>query len=246
MKIKVRPAVLFVGIPLLIGILFLFSGIKGIVERSMTVKNYAKTDGCLCDYEIYSTGGYDSLRRRHTNDTYRLIYCYDVGGREYRASTDIGTGVIPEMGSVKEIRYNPQNPADAFIMGPDSSAFKIFFGLLFSAVSSFFIWLFLPEKKKTKKKRKKPSIDTAGAVFGFAFLLFSYGMLYFITGRLSVAGIADFYRTSFIFPMVIPILMILAGGYLFIKSILVNHERAARVCMIAGLCLLLIMQFCEG
>lgn len=82
--------------------------------------------------------------------TYRLIYTYQVDGQEYTVSTDMGVGMVPEYGSVKEIQYNPKNPDDAFISGPNSHLFKIFFGLFFIAIPSFFIWLLKPEKK-TKK-----------------------------------------------------------------------------------------------
>lgn len=140
-------------IALIIGIFFLFSGIKGVIEASIISRDYETTDGYLYNYEIYSKGGYNAAKRRHTNDTYRLIYQYYADGQEYTVSTDIGVGVVPAIGSVKKIQYNPDNPSEAFISVPDSNAFKIFFGLFFIAIPLFFIWIFIPEKKKRRKSQ---------------------------------------------------------------------------------------------
>lgn len=202
--------------------LLLLSGIKGVIKLSSLSGEYKKTEGYFSDYAIYSKGGYDTARRRHTNDTYRLIYTYHVDGKEYQAATDMGFGMLPAYGSVKEILYNPDDPGDAFISGPNSNVFKIFMGLFFTAIPSFFIWLLKPEKKKT-------SIDGVGTIIGFLFMFFSYGMLYMISGEFSISGIVTFYRTSFIFPMIIPIILIAVGGYVFVKSLLSNHNREPRI-----------------
>ncbi|MDO5411085.1 MAG: DUF3592 domain-containing protein [Lachnospiraceae bacterium] len=223
---------------LIIGILILFSGIKGVVELTIISQNYEATEGTFFDYEVYSKGGYNAVKRRHTNDTYRLFYTYQVNGQEYTVSTDMGTGIIPNYGSVKTIRYNPAYPEEAFVSGPNSHSFKILFGLFFTVNPLFFIWLLKPEKentntKKNKKKSQKKKqnqgkipIDGIGTVTGFLLVFFSYGMLYFITGEWKPAGILNFYRTSFIIPMVIPILMIAAGEYVVIRSLFFNRARA--------------------
>ncbi len=241
MKDKAIGILSLSGITLIIGIFFLFSGIKGIFEVSMISRDYETTEGYLYDYEIYSEGDYNAAKRRHTNDTYRLIYQYYVDGYEYKVSTDMGFGMVPEIGSVKEIQYNPNNPSDAFISGPNSNTFKIFFGLFFVAVSSFFIWILIPKKKKTDKISKKTSIDVFGVILGFGLLIFSYGCLFFMTGERSIVGIVNFYRTSFIIPMIVPILLLVVGGYLFLKSIFLNHKIIAHVCMFVGVSFFVIM-----
>ena len=218
MRAKIVVTKVLSCLALIIGILLLVSGIKGIIELKINSGNYKTTDGYFCDYEIYSKGGYNAARRRHTNDTYRLFYNYQVDGREYTVSTDMGVGMIPEYGSVKEIQYNPDEPGDAFISGPNSHSFKIFMGLFFIAIPSFFIWLLKPEKEKTKKK--KISIDGVGAAISLTLIFFSYGALYFMTGELSITGIIDFYMTSFIIPMIVPILLIAAGVYLLTMKLM--------------------------
>lgn len=225
MNAKIIATKILSWLILIIGVLCLFSGIKGTIELSRISKEYETTDGYFCDYEIYSKGGYNAVRRIHINDTYRLIYIYQVEGQEYKVSTDMGFGMVPEYGSIKKILYNPDNPGDAFISGPNSNIFKIFFGLFFIVIPSFFIWLLKPEKKKAKKREKKTSIDGVGVAIGFAFMFFSYGALYFISGEFSIIGIINFYRKSFIIPMIIPIILIAAGGYLFVISLFFNRNR---------------------
>lgn len=238
---KIRITFFLSGITLLIGILSLGFGIKGLIETNIVSRDYEVTEGYLYDYEIYSKGGYSVARKKHKNDTYRLIYQYQVDGQKYEVSTDIGVGVVPEKGSVKEIQYNPDNPSEAFIAGPNSNIFKIFFGLFFIVISSIFIWILMPVKSKVKKQPKQISTDRLGIIIGLGLLFFSYGSLYFITGELSLFSIVNFYKTSFILPMVIPVLLFLAGGYLFIKSIFINHQKAARICMFGSISLLTIM-----
>lgn len=228
MRAKIIVTKVLIGLALIIGILLLFSGIKGTIELKIISKDYETTEGYFFDYEVYSKGGYDAIKRRHTNDTYRLFYTYQVNGRDYTVSTDMGFGIIPDYGSVKVVKYNPHNPYEALISGPNSHSFKIFFGMFFITVPSFFIWLLKPENKKTNKNQKKTSIDGVGTVIGLTLMFFSCGMLYFITGEFSLIGIINFYRTSFIIPMVIPILLIVAGGYLLIRSLFFNPNRADR------------------
>lgn len=230
MRIKIDATKVLSWLTLMIGVLILISGIKGTIKAGIISKNYETAEGYFCDYEIYSKGGYDAVKRRHTNDTYRLIYTYEVKGREYQASTDMGFGMIPEYGSAKDILYNPNDPDDAVISGPNSNTFKILFGLFFIAIPSFFIWLLKPEKenakKNVKKKKKKTSADSVRVVIGLMLMFFSYGMLYFISGEFSIAGIINFYMTSFIIPMIVPILLIAAGAYLFVTSLFFNRNKA--------------------
>lgn len=227
MKTQNLAANILIWSALLIGILLLFSGLKGTIERKTLFGGYETAEGHFFDYEIYSEGGYDAIRHRYTNDTYRLIYTYRVNGRDYTVSTDMGTGMIPDYGSVKTVRYNPDQPDDAFLEGPNRHGFKIFFGLFFIAIPSFFLWLLKPEKKE-EKKEKKTSLDGIGMAIGLALMVFSYGMLYFITGELSLRGMINFYRTSFILPMAAPVLLMAAGGYLLIRSLFLGRKKAGR------------------
>lgn len=241
MKVKVAGTLLLSITALIIGVLFLFSGIKGTMTTGAVSGNYEITEGYLYDYEIYSKGEYSAAKRRHTNDTYRLIYQYHVDGHDYQVSTDMGVGVVPESGSVRKVHYNPDNPEEAFLSGPDSNTFKIFFGLFFIVIPLFFIWVLLPKRKKEDKRPKKTSFDVLGIVLGLTFMFFLYGCLFLITGEFSFGGIVNFYKTSFIFPMIIPVLLFAAGCFLFIKSIFLNHKIIARVCMLAVIALLIII-----
>ncbi|MCU6763181.1 Protein of uncharacterised function (DUF3592) [uncultured Roseburia sp.] len=241
MKVKIAGTLCLIITALVIGVFFLFWGIKGAVETGAVSRDYEITEGYLYDYEIYSKGEYSAAKRRSTNDTYRLIYHYYVDGQQYQISTDMGVGAVPERGTARDIYYDPDNPGEAILSGPGSNTFKIFFGLFFIAIPLFFIWILLPERKKEGRRPKKVSFNMLGVILGLTFMFFSYGCLFFITSAFSIRGIVNFYKTSFIFPMIIPLILFIGGGFLLIKSIFLNHKVIARICMVAGLSVLVII-----
>ena len=63
---------LLILIALIAGIWMLVSGIRGTIEENALKAQYETVEGNLSDYSLASPGGYDPVRRRHTNDTYRL------------------------------------------------------------------------------------------------------------------------------------------------------------------------------
>lgn len=137
---------------LLIGIVLISIGIWDLASDQ--TKGYEKTTGRLVDYTLYEAGGYDAARKTQTADTYRLIYSYTVNDEPYTLSTDYGTSIVPSFGSEAEILYNPENPDEAVIGGPNRFGRQmIFFGLFFALGSVPFFLPFLPQK--TEKKRSE-------------------------------------------------------------------------------------------
>ena len=127
--------VLFLALPalcLIIGIVLFSLGIRNTVSDQ--TKGYEKTTGRLVDYTLYEAGGYDAARKTETADTYRLIYNYTVNGETYTLSTDYGTSFVPSFGSETEILYNPKNPGDSVIGGPNQSGNHLIFICLFFAL----------------------------------------------------------------------------------------------------------------
>lgn len=80
------PALCFV-----IGVCLLIWGIR----ETAGTRGYEKASGYLYDYTLYSEGGYDASRKTESADTYRLIYRYEVDGREYTLTTSYGTAIVP-------------------------------------------------------------------------------------------------------------------------------------------------------
>ena len=122
---------LLIAVCLIAGVIMLSLGISDTLELSKSTKGYEITTGYFSDYSLYSEGGYDAARKTHTSDTYSLTYNYNVDGREYTITTDYGTSFVPEKGSEREIRYNPDAPSEAVIVGSSSGSILIFMGLFF-------------------------------------------------------------------------------------------------------------------
>lgn len=214
--------VLFLALPalcLIIGIVLFSLGIRNTV--SDRTKGYEKTTGRLVDYTLYEAGGYDAARKTETADTYRLIYNYTVNGETYTLSTDYGTSIVPSFGSETEILYNPENPGEAVVGGPNQSGNQlIFIGLFFALGAALFFLPFLPRKSEKKKKekrkqsaedRKKREIDWIAVVIGLFFIGVSYGALAMISSSYSLVGIAHYFANSFHFMLIVPVLLALGG-----------------------------------
>lgn len=217
-KGKGASPALFLALPvlcLIIGIVLVSLGIRNAVSDS--TKGYEKTTGYLVDYTLYEAGGYDAARKTESADTYRLIYSYTVNGEAYTLSTDYGTSIVPSVGSETEILYNPENPGEAVVGGPNQSGNQlIFIGLFFALGSVPFFLPFLPNKKKEKKEEpawegKKHEFDWVAVGIGLFFVGVAYGALAMISSSYSLVGIARYFVNNFHFMLLVPVLMALGG-----------------------------------
>lgn len=211
---------------LLVGLVLLSLGIRDAVTNS--TRGYREVTGYLIDYTLQEAGGYDSQRRTETADTYRLVYRYTVDGQEYTLVTSYSTSFVPSRGSETEILYNPENPAESVIGGPNQSEnHLIFIGLFFMFCSLPFFLPFLPKRKQKKggkqAARRAPSkwaaVDWVGIVIGLFLIGISYGALAMISNSYSPVGIVRYYAASFHFMLLVPLLMIAAGLLLIYRSL---------------------------
>ena len=92
-----------------IGVGCLFFGIKENFQLNKTTKDYLTTNGYFSDYHIY--------RIDKEETTYELIYTYEVKGKNYTVSTNYGTNYIPEENSVREVKYDPDDPSKSILVG---------------------------------------------------------------------------------------------------------------------------------
>ncbi len=197
-----------IGMSLICGLLMLFFGIRGTIERNATMRGYATTEGYLLDYQLYAEG---NSGRRKTNDTYRLIYNYHVAGREYKVATDYGTGAIPEIGSTKEIRYDPKHPERALIMGPNSNTLLIYGGCLFAGVPLVFLFAFAGKRFSWGRQLINPFDICVGVVLIAAGL----GAFYVPAGSFRIAAIIE----ALNWWALVPLLLVIAGGYQLLRSL---------------------------
>lgn len=178
-------------------------------------KNYVSVEGKLCGYSAYDSDG----------ESYSLEYEYIVDGRKYYISTNYGVGVIPELGSVKTIKYNLNNPSEAIIAGAivadDSNVLWIVLGFMF-----FFIALIMvmsESGKKSKKAKKIKSLITSGLI-GILFSglgISAYYMMCMGTDSLSLATGFKLFGTF----AIIPVIFIILGILIMLMSIFPKKEK---------------------
>lgn len=121
----------------IVGICLIYFGIKnqnGLKEKS---KDYLETEGYYTSYSTYGE-----------SDTHKLIYTYEVDGKEYNISTDYGAMIIPKENSTKIIKYDKNNPEEAIIEGINRNNIDICLGAVFIIIS---IALSISHLKRLKK-----------------------------------------------------------------------------------------------
>lgn len=201
---------------LLLGIVFLFIGIKDTYKQNKITKDYITTNGYFIDYKIYNS---NKNSKGNKSTTYQLIYVYEVDGMKYTVSTDYGVGYIPEKNSMREVKYNPSNPEESILVGTNSKNFLIYFGGFFMPGSIGFILGALYIKGVFDNMK----INIMQLYFGFTFLIIGIGFILFQNGTTS-----SFLGTvkSLGIWMIIPVLFIILGSVEIIKCL---HSRNFRV-----------------
>lgn len=112
--IKIEFIAVFIKVfVVFIGILLLRWGLETNNEYKSILKEYREIEGKFIGEQVYSTDD-------NNNDTYFLIYSYEVDGNTYEISTNYGTSFIPKEGTEKTILYNPDDPEEAIIKGNNS------------------------------------------------------------------------------------------------------------------------------
>lgn len=190
------------------GIALLSMGIKDTVKNAQVRTDYASAEGTLVDYGIYN----QSRKGGKSSTTYYLVYEYQVSGEKYTVKTDYGTGSVPSLNSTREIRYDPQNPSNAMVGGTNSSHFMLLMGGFFTFGGMVFVLAALQIKGIFDKLK----FDVLGTYIGFVFVAVAFGILFFRYGETGsfITGL-----TSMGIFMIVPVLFILAGSALMIKSI---------------------------
>lgn len=195
--------VLLFSSALLAGIVLLFIGIKDSVSLAIKTKDWFDAPGYFRDYSVYDIDD-------DGETTYRLRYVFYSGGAEYFVETDYGSGVIPEIDSVRTVLYEPENPENAIIKGGTSSTAFIIVGFMFTFIPLFMIicWLWINGKIKLHVK-----------VFDFTagFLIFAVGELaiYIMCG--SIFPWKAFGSMGFL--AIIPSIMVAAGIFQMVKTV---------------------------
>lgn len=197
---------------LLIGVFFLGLGIYE--TATSNTKDYAETVGYYNYSTIAEKEHYDSIKNKHYATTYHLTYQYAVDGEVYYVTTDYTTSLEPSYGEEIRILYDAENPENAVVGGPAKrNNFLMIFGIFFILGSLPFLVVLFGNNKKS------PKVDKMGVLMGSIIAVMGYGALAVICGGFSPVIIFNYIESSFIFPMIIPFLMIFAGVFAVIKGI---------------------------
>ena len=208
-RAKVTGTLVLVFLALGCGVLLIALGIGETVDYQRATAGYAVTEGQLIAYQPMEAARYDPAKKKHIAATYVLVYGYAVDGREYQVATDYSTSALPALGNTREIHYNPQNPGEAVIRGPNRHTALFFIGALFIAVPLVMGLALLQQLRG--KARRPSSVDWLGLIVGLVFVAFGWGALFMITGEWGPVGIWRYYTTSFHPMLLIPPLLVLVG-----------------------------------
>lgn len=196
-----------VFIVFILGILMLFIGIKDTYKLNQKTKNYITTKGYYNDYEIYISD--------KDGTTYKLTYIYIVDGIEYEVSTDYGTNYIPDKNSVRDVKYNPDNPSKSMLVGLNNKKVLIYFGAFFVLGSIPFILVGLMMLGLFDKVK----IDIIGTYVGFAFLIVGIGIV--LIQNAETMSLLETIKTMKLW-IFIPIMFIVVGVYQIVNCLVRN------------------------
>ncbi len=194
---------------LIIGTVCLIFGIRDRYQFNKITKNYVETDGYFVDYNIYDVD--------EDGTTYQLVYTYEVEGNQYKTATDYGVGSIPEINSVRKVKYNPNNPSEAVLSGTNRSNFLIFFGAFFTLGGMVFALGALHIKGVFDGFR----FDVIGTFLGFVFLIIGIGIILLQLG--TVSSLIEVIQ-SFGFWIFVPIMFIIIGVFQIVKCLFVKRK----------------------
>lgn len=216
-KIRQTAPVVLCVVCVIIGAVLLYMGITGADSRSKRTEHYLTTDGYFVDCELNSESEYDHIKNRHTSATYLLIYSYVVDGCEYRIATDYATSIIPKANSTRQVRYDPENPAEAVIAGAGKLSGLILIGLMFVVIPVIICVgrLFL---SGMIRKGFRLFEFCLGAVLVF----FAYGAVYAMSNSFSIVKA---FQTAGVIS-IIPAILIAAGVFQMVKCLLPAKKNA--------------------
>ena len=207
---KIIIGILLIVICLVSGLIMLFLGITDTYKVNKIVKDYITTDGYFSRYDIYNSD--------EDGTTYKLTYTYKVDGIEYRVTTDYGTSYIPEESSIRQVKYNPENPEEAILVGTNSKNSLIFFGGFFTLVPIVFILAIISSFGYFNKFK----IDIIGTYIGVVFLTIRIGSIWLQYGT---KGALIESMKSLGFWLLIPIVFIVTGIFQIVKSLFLIKMR---------------------
>lgn len=199
-----------VSIAFISGVLMLFFGIRDTYKLNRNTKGYITTNAYYKDYEIFSSN--------KEKTTYKLKYIYEVDDIKYEVSTEYGTNYIPDENSVREVKYNPNNPSESILVGLNNKKGLIYVGAFFVLGTIPFILFGLMMIGLFDKVK----IDVIGTYIGFAFLIIGIGIILLQSAETFV--LLETIKSMKIW-FLIPIMFIVVGIYQIINCLIIKKTK---------------------
>lgn len=199
-----------VSITFISGVLMLFFGIRDTYKLNNNTRGFITTNAYYKDYEIFNSD--------KDNTTYKLKYVYEVDNIEYEVSTNYGSNYIPDTTSIREVKYNPDDPSESILVGLNNKKGLIYTGAFFVLGSIPFILFGLMMLALFDKVK----IDIIGTYIGFAFLIIGIGIILLQNKEtMSLLEIIKAMRLWFL----IPIMFIVVGIYQIINCLIIKKNK---------------------
>lgn len=200
---EILIGIFLITITFCIGIGIVVYGFKQKNTKEQKDSYYAQTEGCVVGWRV------DEGDRNGEKDTYFSIVEYEVDGVFYQLYSDLGSERREEIGTIRSVRYDPENPQDSYLNdGILDYQFLIFFGGFFFGVPliivSMMLWagewpqflvlslvfgyigagaIYLGYQEIGMYHPFKSPVQLVGSLFLLFAALFAYGLIYNIIHR---------------------------------------------------------------
>lgn len=190
----------FLTIIVLLGVVFMYIGFTG--SSFYMYKDYIVTTGYYTEYEAIKT---------EEGLNYKLIYSYNVDGVDYLVETGYSISDLPNEGSTRNIRYNPDNPSQAVVVGSNMGDVLLLIGFLF-----FMFPLAMLSSLFSQKFKKIVNIELL--FVGLGFIGVGWLMFYLISGSFSIIEILRAFSVNYSLIYLLSTLFCIIGAVTIIKS----------------------------
>lgn len=194
-------------IVIIIGVVILVFGVKGIIDKNIEIKDYIEIEATFEGTSFENEEG----------ETYGLGYVYVVDGEEYYISTDYSTSVVPKEGSVKTIKYNPENPSEAVIIGYGDEILVILLGLMFVGIPLIMLVSSSNKMDKASKNAKMFKSTITSMLISLVFFGIGLGFCYMMCLGTDSFSIWEAFKSSGGL-IIIPFAFMLLGIYMFFAT----------------------------
>jgi cytochrome c oxidase assembly protein Cox11 len=205
-----KPQILMLLVFIFIGFVLMFFGTKNIYDIILKTKDYISVSGNFV--------GVNSCSADEDGETCTLKYQYIVGDEEYFVSTDYGSGVIPKIGTIKTIKYNPNNPSESVIDGFNYGGGLLFIGFIFAAIPFLLLFAKYTERNSSNKKEDVIKNKIFGVSIGLVFTIMGCASYYTLCAGGDSLSIAVAFQNAGLW-LLIPMMFILVGPLVIYTSI---------------------------